>query len=95
MVIMSWVMLIMLILVIVLAVVLSESGVKFYMFIVCLLVASASILSFSFLIFGAKQLADKNRAIELNYAEYDKKTGEFKWLSKEGKYIITGYKETK
>ena len=37
----------------------------------------------------------ENRAIELNYAEYDSKTGKFKWTNDEGRYIITGYKEIK
>jgi hypothetical protein len=33
------------------------------------------------------------RAIELNYAGYNVKTGDFEWYNKDVKYLITGEKD--
>jgi hypothetical protein len=32
----------------------------------------------------------KRRAIELNYAGYNAKTGDFEWYNKDAKYLVTG-----
>jgi uncharacterized membrane-anchored protein YhcB (DUF1043 family) len=33
------------------------------------------------------------RAIELNYAGYNVKTGDFEWYNKDVKYLVTGEKD--
>jgi hypothetical protein len=33
------------------------------------------------------------RAIELNYAGYNVKTGDFEWYNKDAKYLVTGEKD--
>ena len=45
------------------------------------------------LIASASRGITNQRAIELNYAGYNVKTGDFEWYNKDAKYLITGEKD--